>query len=156
MKRNLMNLFTIGALAAGTMLAQKTHTPPDSATMVARQVERLTTLLTLTAAQQTQASTIFTNAASAETNLRTNLHTAQTALHTAVQKNDTASIDNLTSQIGSLSGQELNIQSKAEASFYATLTADQQAKYATLHGPGGPGPMMRGGPQGARFGGPRQ
>lgn len=151
-----MNILALGVLATGALLAQRgPHTPPDAASMASRHVERLTSALTLTAAQQTQATTIFTNAFNAEANLRTNLQTAHTSLRTAVQKNDTASIDNLSSQIGALSGQELNIQSKAEAAFYATLTADQQTKYASQHtrgGPGGPG----GGPAAMMHGGPRQ
>lgn len=160
MKRHFMNILSVGALAAGTMLAQTgTHTPPDPASMAARQVDRLTKLLTLTTAQQTQATALFTAAATSEAAIRTNQRTAQTSLTTAVQKNDVASIDNLSSQIGAFTGQELDISSKAEASFYALLTPDQQTKYAALHtggGPGGAGGMMHGGPQGARFGGPRQ
>ena len=159
MKNYLMNILAVGALAAGTIVAQThAHTAPDATTMVAHQVDRLTSLLTLTAAQQTQATTLFTNAAAANAALRTNMQTARTSLKTAVQANDTASIDNLTAQIGSISGQELNISSKADAGFYALLTADQKTKYAALRGPGGPGgpgPMGRG-PQGAHFGGARQ
>jgi len=160
MKRSLSSIFAIGTLAAGVMVAQgpsrglSTGTPPDPATMVAHQVERLTTLLTLTAAQQAQATTIFTSAATAETPLRTNLQTAHASLTTAIQKGDTASIDNLATQIGSFTTQEIETQSKAQAAFYKILTADQQAKFNTLHGPGGFGGP--GGAGGFRRGAARQ
>ena len=161
MKRNLMNVLAIGTLATGLMMAQQgPHrgpggTPPDPATMVAHQVERLTDQLTLTAAQQAQANTIFTNAATALTPLRSNLQTAHTSLGTAIQKGDTASIDNLSSQIGSLTGQEVDVQSKAQAAFYKILTADQQTKLGTSHGGfGGLGGMGRG-PAGQGFSGGR-
>jgi len=159
MKRSLMSILAIGTVATGMMVAQGPHgghggNPPDPATMVADQLARLTDRLTLTAAQQAQATTIFTNAATAETAVRTNLQTAQTSLAAAVKTGDNASIDNLSSQIGSLTGQEINIQSKAQAAFYKILTADQQAKYTPGRGFGGPGGFGRG-PAGQRFGGPR-
>jgi len=155
MKQHLTNVFAIGILATGAMVAQGPFggggTPPDPATRIAHQVARLTTLLTLTTAQQQQATTIFMNASTATTPVRTNLQTAQTSLKTAVEKNDTATIDNFSAQIGTLTGQEVDIQSKAQAAFYAILTADQQAKYNAVHGPGG-----FGGPGGFRRGSARQ
>lgn len=161
MKRNLLHVLATGALALTAATAQlRPHATPDPATMATRQVDRLAKLLTLTTAQQSQATSIFTNAAITEAAVRTNLRTAQTALQAAITKNDTASIDNLSSQIGSFTGQELDSSSKAQAAFYSILTADQQAKYTALHGPGGmggPGGMHRGGgPEGAHFGPPRQ
>jgi len=151
MKRNIMNVVALAALATGVMMAQQGPrrgpggTPPDPATMVANQVEHLTEQLTLTAAQQAQATTIFTNAATAVTPIRTNLQTAHDSLGTAVHKGDTASIDNLSSQIGSFTGQEVDIQSKAQAAFYKILTAEQQTKFGTARGGfGGPGGMGRG------------
>jgi hypothetical protein len=69
------------------------------------------------------------------------------SLSDAVKKNQTAVIDNLAFQIGTYEGQLTAVDSKAEAAFYAILTADQQAIYNTMPrgGPGGPGgPMGRG------------
>ncbi len=156
MNHRIAHTLAAGVLAAGLVLAQPPNghggTPPDPAAMVARQVDRLTTLLTLTDAQKQQATTIFTNAVTAETPIRTNLQTAHTSLVTAVRGGDTASIDNLSAQIGSLTGQEVDVQSKAEAAFYKLLTPDQQTKYLAAHGPDG----FHRGPAGARFGGPRQ
>ena len=71
--------------------------------------------------------------------LRAEVQTARTGLDAAVKANQTATIDTLSTQLGTYEGQKLSIQSKAQAAFYAILTADQQAKYDTLHGPGGPG-----------------
>jgi Spy/CpxP family protein refolding chaperone len=111
-------------------------------------IATMTTLLSLSSGQQAQATTIFANARTASKDVMTNMRTAQTSLNAAIKKNDVAQIDSLTAQIGSLHAQSLAIQSKAEAAFYATLTADQQTKYDTLHhggfGPGGPGGNMRG------------
>jgi Spy/CpxP family protein refolding chaperone len=119
--------------------------------MVANQVARLTSLLTLTTAQQTQATTIFTNAMNAVTPLQTTISTDRTSLQTAVKNNDSATIDQLASAIGTAQGQILSIQNKADAAFYAILTADQQTKLSQTHflggggfgfgrGPGGPPP----------------
>jgi Spy/CpxP family protein refolding chaperone len=112
-------------------------------------VATMTTLLSLSTGQQAQATSLFANARTASKDIQTNMRTAQTSLSAAIKKNDVAQIDALTAQIGTLHAQSLAIQSKAEAGFYATLTADQQAKYDTLHhggfgGPGGPGGNMRG------------
>jgi hypothetical protein len=66
-----------------------------------------------------------------------------------VKSNNTATIDPLTTTIGSLTGQILDIQNKADAAFYAILTADQQTALNQSHflnGPGsfGPGPGFGG------------
>jgi Spy/CpxP family protein refolding chaperone len=136
---------------AATMFAQRfggraAGTPPDPATMVANQVTRLTTLLSLTTAQAAQATTIFTNAATASTPLHTTLATDRDSLQTAIKGNATATIDQLATAIGSLEGQLLSIHSKANAAFYAILTADQQAKFDQLGGHGFGGPGGPGGP----------
>ena len=115
--------------------------PPDPATMVQNQVTRLTALLSLTTGQATQATTIFTNAANAVTPIHTTLDTDRQSLQTAIESNATATIDQLSTTIGGLMGQITAIQSKAQAAFYAILTADQQNKLKQL-GPMGMGPMM--------------
>ncbi|MDP8979488.1 MAG: Spy/CpxP family protein refolding chaperone [Acidobacteriota bacterium] len=149
----LSRVIALGALLAGTMAAQRpfgvmtSSTPPDPATIVAHQVDRLTTLLGLTTAQAAQATTIFTNALTAITPLHTNLSADNTALQAAVQNNAAAAIDTLSAAIGTLTGQIIAIQNKADAAFYAILTSDQQAKLNSTGGFGGgfgPGP---GGPR---------
>jgi Spy/CpxP family protein refolding chaperone len=124
-------------------------TPPSPAQMVAHQVARLTTLLSLTSAQQTQATTIYTAEQTAAASLRTSMRTAHTALQTATENNDVASITAQATEIGNLTAQEIESRAKAEAAFYAILTADQQAKYKQLKpGPGGPGGFGGRGPGG--------
>lgn len=133
----------IGALLSATMLAQ----PPfggspaastDPTTAVANQVARLTKLLTLTTAQAAQATTIFTASITAVTPLQTTLETDRTALKAAVQSNATATIDSLSTTIGTLTGQILDIRSKADAAFYAILTSAQQTIF-NASGDGGSG-----------------
>lgn len=155
--KNSLKLITLTMLLAVTMLAQRMGprtgggTPPDPATMAQHQVERLTTLLNLTTAQASQATTIFTNAATAAAALQTALHTDHTSLQAAIKSNAATTIDQLTTAIGALQGQILSVQSKADAAFYAILTSDQQTKLDSLGGFGrggfGPGP---GGPRGPR------
>jgi len=145
-----LRLITLTTALATTMLAQRfgpragNGTPPDPATMAQHQVERLTTLLNLTTAQASQATTIFTNAATANAALQTTLGTDRTALQSAIKSNAATTIDQLSTAIGSLQGQILSVQSKADAAFYAILTSDQQTKLDSLGGFGrggfGPGP----------------
>jgi len=147
MKTQVSKLFLTSLMAASCLLAQSTtRTPPDPATMAQHRVTRLTTLLTLTAAQQQQATNIFTNSATADANVRTGLKTAHQALSDAIKKNDTAGIDRAATTIGSLTAQVASTDGKAEAAFYQILTPDQQTKLAALKGHGGPG--MFGGPGG--------
>jgi Spy/CpxP family protein refolding chaperone len=132
MKKTLSALLLLAAAA----FAQGPGGPPDPAARVAR----MTVLLNLTAAQQAQATTIFTNEQAALAPLQTQTQTAHTSLSAAVKGNQTATIDTVAAQIGSLHAQTSSVQSKAQAAFYALLTADQQTKYDSLPGPGGRGP----------------
>ena len=138
-----------GLLVTGALLAQpQMGTPPDPATMIANRVARLTTLLSLTTAQAAQATTIFTNEQTAISPLQTTLQSARTSLESAVKSNATATIDQLATQIGTVTGQITAAHSKADAAFWAILTADQQAKLEAsggLGGPGGRGPGGSGG-----------
>lgn len=145
-------LFSASFCAAQTTT---TATAPTIATTVAHQVERLTVLLTLTAAQQTSATTIFTGEQTVLATIQTSLQTAQTALETAVEANSPGAITTAATQIGTLTTQQFEAVGTANATFYAILTADQQTKYKELlasgflasgfpgggpgHGPGGPG-----------------
>jgi Spy/CpxP family protein refolding chaperone len=119
---------------------QRAGTPPDSQTMIQMRVARLTSQLGLSDAQKTSATAIFTDAAAASQTIQSSLSTNRQALSAAVKKNDTAAIDQLSATEGALSGQLTAIRTKADAAFYAILTADQQTKYdSLLHG--GPGAM---------------
>ena len=154
MTRHITRLLAVATLSAAAILAQGPRhehdlghgsaTPPDTATVVQRQVSFLTTLLTLTTGQVTQATTIFTTAINAITPLQTSIATARTSLAAAVKSNATATIDQLSTTIGTLTGQITAIDNKADAAFYALLTADQKTKLDQLgadgfggHGLGG-------------------
>src|SRR4051812_4858431 len=151
MKRQIAQFFLAALMSGAALNAQRPFdanggslgSAQTSADAVARRLQFLTTLLTLTTSQASQATTIFTNEAAAVTAIQTNLDTARTSLKTAIQSNSTAQIDQLSSQIGTYQGQLLAADSKAEAAFYALLTADQKTKYDAIGaghgGPGGPG-----------------
>jgi hypothetical protein len=141
MKKLIARTAAVAVLSAGAILAQRPMhggpggpggapptitNPPDAATIVAREVSFLTTLLTLSTGQQTQATTIFTNALNSITPIQTAIATAQTALATAVKANDTAGITTQATAIGTAQGQIAAIQAKADAAFYALLTSDQK------------------------------
>ena len=128
----LSRTIAVTAVLSATLLAQRPFgmmtgsTLPDPATIVARKVDRLTKLLTLTTSQATEGTTIFTNALSAVTPIETSLRADRQSLQTAVKANDAATIESLSTNIGLLTGQILTIQKKADALFYASLTQAQQ------------------------------
>src|SRR5260221_2492568 len=138
MKR-LVTLFAFTALSTHFLFAQGQGATP--AERIANRVARLTTLLTLTTDQQTQATAIFTKEQAAESSVITSMQAARKALQAAVEKNDATGITTSATQIGALTTQQVEDQARADAAFYAILTADQQAKYNELQsaGPGGPG-----------------
>jgi Spy/CpxP family protein refolding chaperone len=140
MKKTIFALLVLAA-SAFAQGPGKPPGPPNPTDMVAH----LTALLSLTTAQQAQATTIFTNEQTAVQAIDTELQTAHTSLAAAVKSNTTATIDSLSAQIGVYHGQILSTQSKAQAAFYAILTADQQTKYSAIHGgPGGGRGALRG------------
>ena len=75
----------------------------------------MTTMLSLTPAQQQQATTIFTNEADNRKALHDQMKSAHDALKTAIQKNDTAGIDQSAATIGNLTSQMISSHAKAEA-----------------------------------------
>jgi Spy/CpxP family protein refolding chaperone len=140
-------------LAAAAISCAQTSTgatAPTPATRAQMRVNRLASQLNLTDAQKTSALSIFTTAYTNSETAQTNLETARTSLTTAIKANNTAQIDQLSTQIGTLSGQLTAINAKAEAAFYALLTADQKTLY-DAHPSGGRGPGM-GGPGGGGMG----
>src|ERR1700732_5358890 len=68
------------------------HTPPTPAVMAQHEVQRYTTLLSLTPAQVEQATTFFTAEATARQNSRSSQHAAHQAMEAAIKSNDTANI----------------------------------------------------------------
>jgi Spy/CpxP family protein refolding chaperone len=134
------------AVAVGTAFAQTQHTPPSPGEIAAHQVKRMTTLLSLTSAQQQQATTIYTNAATAEQSILQSDRANHDSLRTAIRNNDAGSIDQIAGSIAQSTAQLTSIRAKADAAFYQILTSEQQAKFTELEsehvglldGPGGP------------------
>jgi len=129
------------------VLAQTPPKPPSAADMAKRQVKTLTTLLSLTSAQQQQAITIYTNAATAQRAIVENDKGNHDALRAAIKNNDSATIDLVAGTIAQNIAQLTSIKAKADAAFYQILTSDQQTRLSDLEnehlgpwdGPGGPG-----------------
>lgn len=120
----------------------------DPATRIAMKVTMLTARLSLTEAQKTQATTIFTQAATESATPRATSETLRTQLRDAVKTNNIGTINQLTITLGTLSGQLTAIELRAEAAFYAILTAEQKTKYDAGQGHGGFGRLR--GPGGDR------
>ncbi len=144
-----MGALALALLPAALCWADTTSTSaPTIADRVAQKVARLTTLLTLTTAQQATATTLFTTEETALAAIETSRTTARTALTTSIEANDKNGIVTAATQLGSLETQEVEAEATAQAGFYASLTADQKTKYKTLlegggdiggRGPGRPG-----------------
>jgi Spy/CpxP family protein refolding chaperone len=145
---------TIPAIALSMAFAQGPGGGMPPGDPIQHRIDRLTAELSLTAAQQEQAKTIFTKAATDLAGLRTNMSTARQTLDSAVKANNIAGIDQAAAGIGNLTAQETSISAKAEAAFYQILTPDQQTKWNSMRPRGGSG--MMGGPGGRMMGrGPR-
>ena len=151
MKKTIATLLLTSAFAAPLLFAQSSGNPPSPANRVERRVQFLTTLLTLTTAQQQQATTIFTNEATSATTLLASLRTARQSLRTAVENTDANTINQLSTTIGNLTAQLASNEATANAAFYQMLTPDQQAKLKDYQsrGPRGGG-RGRGGFRGGR------
>ncbi len=141
-------LFAVLGLLPMTQ-AQTPHTPPSPATMAQHQVQRYTTLLSLTPAQVEQATAVFTTEATAGQNARASQKAAHQAMEAAIKANDTATIQSTASTLGQMEGEMMAAHAMARAQFYAILTADQKAKFGELeqeHMMGGGGRAFHGPP----------
>jgi len=143
MKKTLFRLVFVTTLAASFAFAQSsgstTAPTPGHGNGIQHRISFLTTLLTLTTAQQQQATTIFTNAATAASPVHSSMKTAHESLKTAVTGNDAATIDQTATTIGTLTAQLTSIEAKAQAAFYQILTPDQQTKLTQFESQGGRG-----------------
>ena len=90
MKRSLALAAVLGLITMAQAQTTPTHTPPSPATIAQHEVQRYTTLLTLTPAQVEQATTYFTAEATARQNARASERTAHQALEAAIKANDSA------------------------------------------------------------------
>ena len=155
MKKAMTTIFLCAALAFAQGPRGNGGTPPDPAKMIEMRVNMLANQLSLTETQKTQATKIFTDAQTASQTARTAMQTARESLGDAIKKNNIASIDQLSHDIGAATTELTSIESKAQAAFYAILTADQQAKYDSMPGRGMGGRGMGGrGMGGPGMGGP--
>jgi Spy/CpxP family protein refolding chaperone len=88
--------------------------------------------LNLTAAQQSQAKSIFQDARQSAHPIRQQLKQTRQSLWTAVESNNTAQIQQLAASEGNQVGQLATIRGTAMAKVYQILTPDQQQKLAAL------------------------
>ncbi|HXN71844.1 MAG TPA: Spy/CpxP family protein refolding chaperone [Candidatus Acidoferrales bacterium] len=135
----LVCMFVSPALFAQT--AENTTEAPNASTrsakMVQHRVSYLTTVLSLTTAQQAQVTTILTNAAASHSNASTSMKTAHTNLQNAIHSNDAAAMEQAANSLGAISAQKALAHAKIEAAIYQTLTPEQQAKMTQLETQGG-------------------
>ncbi len=122
--------------------AQTEHTPPSPTQMAQHQVQRYTTLLSLTSAQVEQATTIFAAEATAHSGAWASEKAAHQALDAAIKANDKETIQSTAAKLGQMSGEMMASHALAQAQFYALLDGDQKAKFAELEKEH----MMMGGP----------
>jgi Spy/CpxP family protein refolding chaperone len=150
MKTKSLLMTALILVAVATAFAQGGRTPPSPTDIANHHVKMLTTVLSLTSAQQQQATAIYTNSAKAEQTIREAEKGNRENLRTAVKNNDSASIDQIAGTMAQSNAQLTSIHAKADAAFYQILTPDQQSKFNELEsehmgfmgGPGrGPGGM---------------
>lgn len=118
----------------------------DPARLVEARVSMLTQALSLSDAQKQQAKKLFLDAQEAGRRYRDEIQVARQELQTAVKANDVAAIERSARDIGSATGDITAIDARAQAAFYALLTAEQKTKYDQMPGRGlgvGPGRRMR-------------
>ena len=152
MRTTLLKVIAVIAVMSVFVAAQHKQ-PPDPAEMVQHHVDHLTKMLSLTPQQQQQATTLLTQVVNNQKTTHEQMQTAHQNLALAIKNNDTASIDQNSNTIGNLMAQQVAAHAKAMATFYQSLTPDQQTKFQDMvhhgmgmgfggmgmHGHGGPG-----------------
>jgi Spy/CpxP family protein refolding chaperone len=147
MKKNLIRLGSVAALAAGLAFANaqspagqtpaQTPTPAKPGTVHRtfrqRSRQRMMQALNLTPAQREQAKSIFQQAHQSAQPFTQQLRQNREGMALAVKANDNAKIQQLATQRGHLEGQVMAIRSQAAAKFYTTLTPQQRAKADQIH-----------------------
>jgi Spy/CpxP family protein refolding chaperone len=146
MKKTAIAMLLACVFAAPAVFAQQSDAAPAEAghgeRMVQHRVSYLTTVLSLTSAQQTQVTNILTTAEANRSTFHTSMKTAHTNLQNAIHSNDAAAMEGAANSIGTLTAQETLAHAKTEAAIYQVLSAEQQTKMAQLETEGG----HRGGP----------
>jgi Spy/CpxP family protein refolding chaperone len=136
MRRNLLGLAVVAALAAGAVLAQtgQAGLGKGRAGLGANLRQRVIKALNLTADQKTQAKAIFQAAKTAGAPIRTQLQTARQDMAAAIKAGDSGKIQSIATAAGPLQAQLMANRADAMAKFYAILTPDQKTKLDQMQG----------------------
>ena len=118
--KKLVNL-VLATMITIPLFGQTSPKPPTPAERAQHQVKALTTLLSLTSAQQQQATTIYTSAAKAEQAVHQSEKDVEESLHSAIKNNDSATIDEISGTLAQSMAQLTSIKAKADAAFYQIL-----------------------------------
>src|SRR5271163_3277200 len=86
--------------------AKSTYKIPKTASKLTKYLNGVTALLSLSPAQQQQASAIFTDAVSAQASIRASLKSARGTLSAAVMVNDVGGISQASASLAALMGQK--------------------------------------------------
>jgi len=103
------------------------YTIPKSEAKLTKYISFLSTLLSLSPAQQTQAAGIFGNASTSHATVKKSMKTVRQSLAEAVRNNDSAGINQTSVAIGTLAAQQHAIGAGANAAFFLMLSGTQQA-----------------------------
>ena len=129
MKRVLLRLAGLGAIAGGLMFAQtSTGAPAGPAARRAHIAQRISTYLNLTADQQAQAKQIMQGARQEAAPLRQQMKQNRQALTSAIKAGNDAQIDQITKAEAPVLGQLAAIRAHAFEKIYAMLTPEQKNK----------------------------
>ena len=129
MKKTLIRLAGLGALAGTLMFAQSTA--PNAADHAHRRgqfMQRVASQLNLTPDQQAQAKQIMASARQEAAPLRQQLKQNHEALAAAIKSGNDAQIDEITKANAPVMAQLAAIRAHSSAKFYAMLTPEQKAK----------------------------
>lgn len=129
MKKTMIRLVGLGALASGLIFAQNT---PATAARRGHYVQRIASYLNLTPDQQAQAKQIMAATRQQSAPLRQQLKQNHEALAAAIKAGNDAQIDQITKDEAPVRAQLAAIHAHAFEKIYATLTPDQKAKADTM------------------------
>jgi Spy/CpxP family protein refolding chaperone len=139
MKKTIITLILTCAFAAPALFAQTSDTAPSaptqatrSAKMIQHRVNYLTTVLSLTPAQQTQVTNIISSETTSKSSASSSMKTARTNLQNAIHSNDAAAMEQAANSMSSLIAQKMLARAKVEAAIYQVLTPEQQTKMSQL------------------------
>ena len=132
MKKNLIKLAGLAAIAGGLIFAQTTTTSPTGpaghGSRRARMAQRISNYLQLTPDQQAQAKQIFASSRQEAAPLRQQMKQNRQALYSAIKAGNDTQIDQITKAQAPLMSQLAAIRAHAFEKVYATLTPDQKTK----------------------------